>query len=184
MVYEIRFTSELLASLLSIPSGKTLLRRHLNTHFKELVGASIVQEKRELEASSGYTPLTTSAKVKVVLNLYWKPIGSMLYLYLHIQMIACLFYFLGRNKYNFMLNVFQMPKKSQFSLKRKKSKSELEFDDLLCPLDEKPPVGALQDKEKEVRTWEVVEKIKSLEVEKVEKIKSMEKVEEVRTTWF
>ncbi|XP_042890731.1 liprin-beta-1-like isoform X7 [Penaeus japonicus] len=135
MVYEVRFTSELLASLLSIPSGKTLLRRHLNTHFKELVGASIVQEKRELEASSGYTPLTTSAKVK-------------------------------------------MPKKSQFSLKRKKSKSELEFDDLLCPLDEKPPVGALQDKEKEVRTWEVVEKIKSLEVEKVEKIKSMEKVEE------
>ncbi|XP_063604132.1 uncharacterized protein LOC134779792 isoform X4 [Penaeus indicus] len=106
MVYEVRFTSELLASLLSIPSGKTLLRRHLNTHFKELVGASIVQEKRELEASSGYTPLTTSAKVK-------------------------------------------MPKKSQFSLKRKKSKSELEFDDLLCPLDEKPPVGALQDKEKE-----------------------------------
>ncbi|XP_063604137.1 uncharacterized protein LOC134779792 isoform X9 [Penaeus indicus] len=135
MVYEVRFTSELLASLLSIPSGKTLLRRHLNTHFKELVGASIVQEKRELEASSGYTPLTTSAKVK-------------------------------------------MPKKSQFSLKRKKSKSELEFDDLLCPLDEKPPVGALQDKEKEVRTWEVVEKIKSLEVEKVEKIKSMEKVKE------
>lgn len=80
--------------------------------------------------------------------------------------------------------MFQMPKKSQFSLKRKKSKSELEFDDLLCPLDEKPPVGALQDKEKEVRTWEVVEKIKSLEVEKVEKIKSMEKVEEVRMTWF
>ena len=45
----------------------------------------------------------------------------------------------------------QMPKKSQFSLKRKKTKSELEFDDLLCPLDEKPPLGALQDREKEVR---------------------------------
>ena len=44
-----------------------------------------------------------------------------------------------------------MPKKSQFSLKRKKTKSELEFDDLLCPLDEKPPLGALQDREKEVR---------------------------------
>ncbi|KAK8402538.1 hypothetical protein O3P69_000746 [Scylla paramamosain] len=106
MVYEVRFTSELLASLLSIPSGKTLLRRHLNTHFKELVGRSVVQEKRELEAASGYTPLTSSAKVK-------------------------------------------MPKKSQFSLKRKKTKSELEFDDLLCPLDEKPPLGALQDREKE-----------------------------------
>ncbi|XP_066950281.1 filaggrin isoform X11 [Macrobrachium rosenbergii] len=106
MVYEVRFTSELLASLLSIPCGKTLLRRHLNTHFKELVGLSIVQEKRELEATAGYTPLTTTAKVK-------------------------------------------MPKKSQFSLKRKKTKSDLEFDDLLCPLDEKPPSGALQDKEKE-----------------------------------
>ncbi|KAK7084420.1 Ppfibp2p [Halocaridina rubra] len=105
MVYEVRFTSELLASLLSIPCGKTLLRRHLNTHFKELVGLSVVQEKRELEGTAGYTPLTTSAKVK-------------------------------------------MPKKSQFSLKRKK-KCDLDFDDLLCPLDEKPPLGAMQDKEKE-----------------------------------
>lgn len=70
MVYEVRFTSELLASLLSIPSGKTLLRRHLNTHFKELVGRSVVQEKRELEASSGYTPLTTSAKVKVIMTIH------------------------------------------------------------------------------------------------------------------
>ncbi|KAG0711689.1 Liprin-beta-1 [Chionoecetes opilio] len=107
MVYDVRFTSEVLASLLSIPSGKTLLRRHLNTHFKELVGRCVVQEKRELAATSGYMPLTTSAKVK-------------------------------------------MPKKSQFSLKRKKSKSELDFDDLLCPLDEKPPIGALQDREKEL----------------------------------
>lgn len=72
MVYEVRFTSELLASLLSIPSGKTLLRRHLNTHFKELVGRSVVQEKRELEAASGYTPLTTSAKVKVMTETVFK----------------------------------------------------------------------------------------------------------------
>lgn len=69
MVYEVRFTSELLASLLSIPSGKTLLRRHLNTHFKELVGRSVVQEKRELETASGYTPLTSSAKVKVIVQI-------------------------------------------------------------------------------------------------------------------
>ena len=65
MVYEVKFTSELLASLLSIPSSRTLLRRHLNTHFKELVGREIVQEKREIEVSSGYSPLTTTAKVKV-----------------------------------------------------------------------------------------------------------------------
>ncbi|CAL4121838.1 unnamed protein product, partial [Meganyctiphanes norvegica] len=106
MVYEVRFTSELLAAILSIPSSKTLLRRHLNTHFKELVGQTTVQEKRELQVSPGHQPLTTSSKVK-------------------------------------------MPKKSQFSLKRKKSKSDLEFDDLLCPLDEKPPLGVQQDKEKE-----------------------------------
>lgn len=32
-----------------------------------------------------------------------------------------------------------MPRKSQFSLKRKKTKSDIEFDDLVCPLDELPP---------------------------------------------
>ena len=43
-----------------------------------------------------------------------------------------------------------MPKKSQFSLKRKKSKSDLEFDDLLCPLDEKPPQAAQHNRNQEV----------------------------------
>ena len=37
-MYEARFNDELLATLLSIPSSKTLLRRHLSIHFKELVG--------------------------------------------------------------------------------------------------------------------------------------------------
>ncbi|KAB7506392.1 Liprin-beta-2 [Armadillidium nasatum] len=96
MVYEIRFTSEFLASLLSIASSKTLLRRHLSTHFKELVGKEVVQDKRELQMSPGYIPLSTAAKIK-------------------------------------------MPRKSQFSLKRKKTKAELDFDDLICPLDELPP---------------------------------------------
>lgn len=74
-----------------------------------------------------------------------------------------------------------MPKKSQFSLKRKKSKSDLEFDDLLCPLDEKPPVGAMQDREKEARTGEV-EKINSLMAEEVMKKVNTEMMEEV-STW-
>ncbi|KAA0185911.1 hypothetical protein HAZT_HAZT007080, partial [Hyalella azteca] len=34
LVYEVRFNAEVLAALLSIPASKTLLRRHLNTHFK------------------------------------------------------------------------------------------------------------------------------------------------------
>jgi hypothetical protein len=65
MVHEPRFTAELLASLLSIPPSKTLLRRHLNTHFKELLGRECIQEKREAEATLGYVPLSATTKVKV-----------------------------------------------------------------------------------------------------------------------
>ncbi|XP_075214316.1 liprin-beta 1 isoform X2 [Lycorma delicatula] len=92
LVHEPRFTGELLASLLSIPPGKTLLRRHLTTHFKDLLGREVIQEKREAEASLGYIPLTVTAKIKV-------------------------------------------GKKSQFTLKRKKSKGELDYGELVCPLD-------------------------------------------------
>ncbi|KAK9720956.1 SAM domain (Sterile alpha motif) [Popillia japonica] len=91
MVLENKFTAELLASLLSIPPGKTLLRRHLNTHFKELLGKDIIQAKREAEGTLGYIPLTPSSKIKVT-------------------------------------------KKSHFSLKRNKSKSEADYGDLVCPI--------------------------------------------------
>ncbi|XP_046394488.1 uncharacterized protein LOC124162123 [Ischnura elegans] len=91
MVYETRFNADLLATLLSIPPSKTLLRRHLSTHFKDLVGRSVIGEKREAEATPGYVPLTATAKVKVT-------------------------------------------KKSQFSLKRKKSRTDFDLDDLICPL--------------------------------------------------
>nr|CAD7431550.1 unnamed protein product [Timema monikensis] len=92
MVHEPRFTADLLASLLSIPPSKTLLRRHLSTHFKELLGRDCIQEKREAETTLGYIPLSATTKIKIA-------------------------------------------KKSQFTLKRKKSKSELDFGDLVCPLD-------------------------------------------------
>ncbi|XP_072398611.1 liprin-beta-2 isoform X2 [Diabrotica undecimpunctata] len=91
MVLEPKFNADLMAALLSIPPGKTLLRRHLNTHFKELLGKDIIQEKREAESTMGYVPLTPSLKLKVT-------------------------------------------KKSQFSLKRKKSKGEADYGDLVCPL--------------------------------------------------
>ncbi|XP_060532561.1 liprin-beta-2-like isoform X2 [Cylas formicarius] len=100
MVLEPKFNADLLASLLSIPPGKTLLRRHLNTHFKELLGKDIIQEKRETEATMGYTPLTPSAKLKVT-------------------------------------------KKTQFSLKRKKSKGEADYGDLVCPLNPEKQSGDL-----------------------------------------
>ncbi|CAG9860942.1 unnamed protein product [Phyllotreta striolata] len=91
LVLEPKFNAELLASLLAIPPGKTLLRRHLNTRFNELLGKDVIQEKRECEAASGYVPLTPASKLKV-------------------------------------------PKKSQFSLKRKKSKGEADYGDLVCPM--------------------------------------------------
>ena len=65
MVYEPRFTSELLATLLSIPPAKTLLRRHLTTHFNQIVGREVVQQKREMENTLGFTPLTLTARLKV-----------------------------------------------------------------------------------------------------------------------
>ncbi|XP_046429686.1 liprin-beta-1 isoform X2 [Neodiprion fabricii] len=96
MVHEGRFTSELLATLLSIPPGKTLLRRHLTTHFNQLLGREVVQHKREIESTLGFVPLTLTARLKV-------------------------------------------PKKSQFTLKRKKSKNEVDYGNLVCPLEPSPP---------------------------------------------
>lgn len=66
MIYEGRFTSELLATLLSISPGKTLLRRHLTTHFNQILGREVVQRKREIENTSGFIPLTLTARLKVI----------------------------------------------------------------------------------------------------------------------
>ncbi|XP_029676628.1 liprin-beta-2-like [Formica exsecta] len=96
IIHEGRFTSELLATLLSIPPSKTLLRRHLTTHFNQILGREVVQHKREIESTLGFVPLTLTARLKV-------------------------------------------PKKSQFTLKRKKSKNEMDFGNLVCPLEASPP---------------------------------------------
>lgn len=69
MMLEPRFNAELLADLLSIPPSKTLLRRHLATHFKELLGRDVIQSKRDAENVLGYTPLTLTAKIKVRVSL-------------------------------------------------------------------------------------------------------------------
>ncbi|XP_057335360.1 uncharacterized protein LOC130674122 isoform X2 [Microplitis mediator] len=96
IVHEGRFTTELLAAILSIPPSKTLLRRHLTTHFNEILGRDVVQHKREMENTLGFVPLTLTARLKVA-------------------------------------------KKSQFTLKRKKSKSEVDYANLVCPLETSPP---------------------------------------------
>lgn len=64
IILEPRFNSDTMAMLLNIPPQKTLLRRHLATNFNTLVGSQAQQEKQEFLESSGYTPLTTTAKVR------------------------------------------------------------------------------------------------------------------------
>lgn len=114
MMYEVKFTAELLAELLSIPPSKTLLRRHLATHFKELLGRDVIQAKRDAENTLGFQPLTLAAKIKVchLENPYTTPVLTL-----------------------FFRKFFQTPKKSQFSLKRKKSsKGGDEWSDYVCPM--------------------------------------------------
>ncbi|KAG8035107.1 hypothetical protein G9C98_001597 [Cotesia typhae] len=65
IVHEGRFTTELLAAILSIPPSKTLLRRHLTTHFNDILGRDVVQHKREIENTLGFVPLTLTARLKV-----------------------------------------------------------------------------------------------------------------------
>ncbi|XP_054888357.1 liprin-beta-2b isoform X10 [Poeciliopsis prolifica] len=64
IMLEPRFTSDTMAMLLNISPQKTLLRRHLNTNFNNLVGVQAQQEKREYTEAAGYSPLSITAKVK------------------------------------------------------------------------------------------------------------------------
>ncbi|KAK3104207.1 hypothetical protein FSP39_025312, partial [Pinctada imbricata] len=64
MVLETRFNAELFAQLLSIPQNKTLLRRHLSTHFVALIGNETQHKKREQESMPSYVPLLPNSKVK------------------------------------------------------------------------------------------------------------------------
>ncbi|KAI7802233.1 liprin-beta-1b isoform X5 [Triplophysa rosa] len=64
MVLEPRFNVETMALLLNIPPNKTLLRRHLGTHFNLLVGSEAQHLKQECLENPDYTLLTATAKVK------------------------------------------------------------------------------------------------------------------------
>ncbi|TMS37020.1 hypothetical protein L596_004048 [Steinernema carpocapsae] len=66
MVNEPTFTAESLAEVLQIPAHKTLLRRHLTTHFNNLLGPRIVSHKREVLSQPLVTFLTPSLKIKLV----------------------------------------------------------------------------------------------------------------------
>uniref|UniRef100_A0A8C7UNZ1 PPFIA binding protein 1b n=1 Tax=Oncorhynchus mykiss TaxID=8022 RepID=A0A8C7UNZ1_ONCMY len=65
MVLEPRFNVETMALLLNIPPNKTLLRRHLATHFNLLVGSEAQGLKQDYLENPDYTLLTATAKVKL-----------------------------------------------------------------------------------------------------------------------
>jgi len=65
LILEPKFNADLLATLLSIPPDKTLLRRHVSQEVNDLVGREIVQEKRKVEMSPEFAPLSPTVKVKV-----------------------------------------------------------------------------------------------------------------------
>ncbi|XP_056445639.1 liprin-beta-1-like isoform X1 [Gadus chalcogrammus] len=64
MVLEPRFNVETLALLLNIPPSKTLLRRHLGTHFTLLTGAEAGRSKQDGLENPDYSLLTATARVK------------------------------------------------------------------------------------------------------------------------
>lgn len=63
MILEPRFTAESMATLLSIPIGKKLLRRHLATHFESLVGPDCMKVK-ETASANGLSPILPGEKHK------------------------------------------------------------------------------------------------------------------------
>lgn len=76
LIYEPKFNAELLATVLAIPHDRTLLRRHLNAKFKQLLGSEVMHEKRIIESRPDYVPLSTTSKakfaVKMNLNIFKK----------------------------------------------------------------------------------------------------------------
>lgn len=59
-----------MAQLLNIPPSKTLLRRHLATHFNLLIGVEAQHQKRDAMELPDYVLLTATAKVKVSSSLH------------------------------------------------------------------------------------------------------------------
>ncbi|KAL0196216.1 hypothetical protein M9458_009788, partial [Cirrhinus mrigala] len=57
-----RFNVETMALLLNIPPNKTLLRRHLATHFQVLIGSEAQRLKQEYLENPDYIVLTATAK--------------------------------------------------------------------------------------------------------------------------
>ncbi|CAF0996093.1 unnamed protein product [Rotaria sordida] len=70
IVLEIRFNVSTLAEILSIPTSRTLLRRHLSMRFQELIGNDLQNRKNQYEKSPNCQPLTLHTKIKFSRGLF------------------------------------------------------------------------------------------------------------------
>lgn len=64
IVFEDSFNFDTMCSILSIPIERTLLRRHLSTFFKELIGKDLVHRKRQYQDVSSNQQLNPLAEVR------------------------------------------------------------------------------------------------------------------------
>ncbi|CAF3678346.1 unnamed protein product [Rotaria sp. Silwood1] len=70
IVLELRFNVSTLAEILSIPTSRTLLRRHLSMRFQELIGNDLQNRKNQYEKSPNCQPLTLHTKIKFSRGLF------------------------------------------------------------------------------------------------------------------
>ncbi|VDK87401.1 unnamed protein product [Litomosoides sigmodontis] len=66
MVHEPTFTAETLAEVLQMPAHKTLLRRHLATHFNQLLGQEVISHKRAVLAQPLVVQMSPLLKIKLL----------------------------------------------------------------------------------------------------------------------
>lgn len=65
LVFEDGFNIDTMCSILSIPISRTLLRRHLSSYFKALIGQELTQSKRHFQDLSSNQQLNPSAEIKL-----------------------------------------------------------------------------------------------------------------------
>lgn len=92
-----------MALLLNIPPNKTLLRRHLATHFNLLIGSEAQQSKQECLENPDYILLTATTKVKVI----HKGTGSTQFVMTIREIYLSLFYCIGNLIYPVFSHIMQ-----------------------------------------------------------------------------
>ncbi|KPM03863.1 liprin-beta-1-like protein [Sarcoptes scabiei] len=65
ILYELAFNADLFATLLSIPTSKSLLRRHISSKFNQLIGEELAKLKQEHQLLPYYQPMIPGSKIKV-----------------------------------------------------------------------------------------------------------------------